>query len=72
MTPGQGPEEDKAPETEDGNSDPAENQEDSNPEENPVMNFFKTLVSDTILEMKCASCELDICNRYSCKIRLLG
>ncbi|XP_036958853.1 breast carcinoma-amplified sequence 1 isoform X3 [Acanthopagrus latus] len=47
VTPGQGPEEDKAPETEDGNSDPAENQEDSNPEENPVMNFFKTLVTPT-------------------------
>lgn len=47
VTPGQSPEEEKAPETEDGNSDSAENQEDSNPEENPVMNFFKTLVTPT-------------------------
>ena len=39
-----GPEEEKAPETDNGNSQPAENPE----EENPVMNFFKTLVSDTI------------------------
>lgn len=72
MTPGQSPEEEKAPETEDGNSDSAENQEDSNPEENPVMNFFKTLVSDTIWEIKCALCEHDISNRFSCKTRLLG
>ncbi|XP_044066635.1 breast carcinoma-amplified sequence 1 isoform X20 [Siniperca chuatsi] len=39
-----GPEEGKAPETD---SQPVENQEDSNPEENPVMNFFKTLVTPT-------------------------
>ncbi|XP_035512630.1 breast carcinoma-amplified sequence 1 isoform X8 [Morone saxatilis] len=42
-----GPEEEKAPETDNGNSQPVENQEDSNPEENPVMNFFKTLVTPT-------------------------
>ncbi|XP_070766662.1 breast carcinoma-amplified sequence 1 isoform X2 [Enoplosus armatus] len=42
-----GPEEETAPDTDDGNSQPVENQEDGNPEENPVMNFFKTLVSPT-------------------------
>ncbi|KAI3357784.1 hypothetical protein L3Q82_016174, partial [Scortum barcoo] len=41
------PEEEKAPETDNGDSQPAENQEDSNPEQNPVMNFFKTLVTPT-------------------------
>lgn len=50
MTPEPAPEEEKAPETEDGNDPPEESQEDSNPEENPVMNFFKTLVSDIIGE----------------------
>lgn len=49
MTLNPSPEEEKAPETDNGNSQPVENQEESNPEENPVMNFFKTLVSDTIL-----------------------
>lgn len=48
MTVDAGPEEEKAPETDNGNSEPADNPEDSNPEENPVMNFFKTLVSGTI------------------------
>ncbi|KAM7411265.1 hypothetical protein PAMA_021314 [Pampus argenteus] len=38
-----GPEEEKAPETD----KPVENQEESKPEENPVMNFFKTLVTPT-------------------------
>ncbi|XP_041802071.1 breast carcinoma-amplified sequence 1 isoform X3 [Chelmon rostratus] len=46
-TPDPRPEEEKAPETDNGNSQPVENQEDSNPEENPVMNFFKTLVTST-------------------------
>ncbi|XP_042265227.1 breast carcinoma-amplified sequence 1 isoform X3 [Thunnus maccoyii] len=41
------PEEEKAPETDDGNSQPVEKQEESKPEENPVMNFFKTLVTPT-------------------------
>lgn len=45
-----------------------ENQEDSNPEQNPVMNFFKTLVSDTIKKLSA----VDISNGRSCKIRLLG
>ncbi|XP_071333441.1 breast carcinoma-amplified sequence 1 isoform X11 [Trachinotus anak] len=42
-----GPVEEKAPETDNGDSQPVENQEESNPEENPVMNFFKTLVAPT-------------------------
>ncbi|XP_023248803.1 proteoglycan 4-like isoform X5 [Seriola lalandi dorsalis] len=41
------PEEEKAPETDNGDSQPVENQEESDPEENPVMNFFKTLVTST-------------------------
>ncbi|XP_071333436.1 breast carcinoma-amplified sequence 1 isoform X6 [Trachinotus anak] len=40
-----GPVEEKAPETDNGDSQPVENQEESNPEENPVMNFFKTLAA---------------------------
>lgn len=47
MTLDPGPEEGKASETDNGNSPPVENQEEKT-EENPVMNFFKTLVSDTI------------------------
>lgn len=46
MTPEPAPEQEKAPETDNEHSPPEENQEDGNPEENPVMNFFKTLVSD--------------------------
>lgn len=42
-----GPEGKKAPETDERNSQPLENQEDSNPEKNLVMNFFKTLVTPT-------------------------
>lgn len=42
-------EQENAAETFNGNSEPEENQEESQPEDNPVMNFFKTLVSDTIL-----------------------
>ncbi|XP_070695488.1 breast carcinoma-amplified sequence 1 isoform X6 [Pempheris klunzingeri] len=42
-----GPEEENAPETDNENSRPAENQEEGTPEENPVMNFFKTLVTPT-------------------------
>lgn len=38
----------KTSEPDDGSSQPVESQEESNPEENPVMNFFKTLVSDTV------------------------
>ncbi len=45
MTLDPGPEEEKAPETDNRDGQPVENQEDSTPEENPVMNFFKTLVS---------------------------
>ncbi|XP_070825001.1 breast carcinoma-amplified sequence 1 [Chaetodon trifascialis] len=41
------PEGEKAPEADDGNSQPVETREDSHPEENPVMNFFKTLVTST-------------------------
>lgn len=48
MTLDPSPEEEKAPETDNGDSRPVEKQEDSNPEENPVMNFFKTLVSGTV------------------------
>lgn len=46
MTLDPDPEEEKVPETDNGDSEPVENQEESKPEENPVMNFFKTLVSD--------------------------
>lgn len=46
VTPEPAPEQEKAPETDNEHSPPEENQEDDNPEENPVMNFFKTLVSD--------------------------
>ncbi|KAL7399519.1 hypothetical protein ABVT39_025819 [Epinephelus coioides] len=45
VTANAGPEEERAPETENGNGQPAENQTDGNPEENPVMNFFKTLMT---------------------------
>lgn len=50
MTGGPGPEE------ENGESQPEENQEEGDPENNPVMNFFKTLVSDTISDIlvRCA------------------
>ncbi|XP_054868967.1 breast carcinoma-amplified sequence 1 isoform X18 [Amphiprion ocellaris] len=47
VTPDCGPEEENVPETDNGNSEPVESQEESNPEENPVMNFFKTLVTTT-------------------------
>lgn len=50
MTLEPAPEEEQAPETEEGNSPPEESQEDGDPEENPVMNFFKTLVSDNSRE----------------------
>ncbi|XP_054601669.1 breast carcinoma-amplified sequence 1 isoform X9 [Nothobranchius furzeri] len=39
------PEEEPEPEPENGDVHPAENQEEKNPEENSVMNFFKTLVT---------------------------
>ncbi|KAM6924359.1 breast carcinoma-amplified sequence 1 [Xenentodon cancila] len=42
-----GPEEDNAPDADNGNCQPVESQEESNPEDNPVMNFFKTLVATT-------------------------
>ncbi|XP_015224802.1 PREDICTED: uncharacterized protein LOC107081103, partial [Cyprinodon variegatus] len=42
-----GPEEETVPEREDGNAEPEENREEGDPEENPVMNFFKTLVTPT-------------------------
>ncbi|KAM4571348.1 breast carcinoma-amplified sequence 1 isoform 1-T1 [Fundulus diaphanus] len=41
------PEEETVPESENGNGRPAERREESDPEENPVMNFFKTLVTPT-------------------------
>lgn len=47
MTVDPSPEGEKAPEADDGNSQPVETREDSHPEENPVMNFFKTLVTST-------------------------
>nr|XP_046253609.1 breast carcinoma-amplified sequence 1 isoform X4 [Scatophagus argus] len=47
VTLDQSPEEDNAPEGDQGTSRPAESQEDSKPEENPIMNFFKTLVTPT-------------------------
>ncbi|KAK2851876.1 hypothetical protein Q5P01_008152 [Channa striata] len=46
------PEGEKAPETDNGNDPPVENQEDCEPEENPVMNFFKTLVAPTKISKK--------------------
>ncbi|XP_035015720.2 breast carcinoma-amplified sequence 1 isoform X6 [Hippoglossus stenolepis] len=45
VTADAGPEEDNAPETD--TSQPEENQEESEPDNNPVMNFFKTLVTPT-------------------------
>ncbi|TKS76632.1 hypothetical protein D9C73_010721 [Collichthys lucidus] len=45
VTLDQSSEEEKAPETDNGNSQPVETQVDSLAEENPVMNFFKTLVA---------------------------
>ncbi|XP_030589462.1 breast carcinoma-amplified sequence 1 isoform X8 [Archocentrus centrarchus] len=47
VTPVSRPEEAKVPETDNGNSEPVESQEKGNPEENSVMNFFKTLVAPT-------------------------
>ncbi|XP_067383461.1 breast carcinoma-amplified sequence 1 isoform X9 [Channa argus] len=41
------PEGEKAPESDNGNDQPVENREECEPEENPVMNFFKTLVAPT-------------------------
>lgn len=45
MTADPTPEEEKVPQSDSGDSEPVETQDDSIPEENPVMNFFKTLVS---------------------------
>lgn len=45
MTPVSSPKEENVPETDNGDSEPVESKEESSPEENPVMNFFKTLVS---------------------------
>uniref|UniRef100_UPI0037E824A6 breast carcinoma-amplified sequence 1 isoform X8 n=1 Tax=Semicossyphus pulcher TaxID=241346 RepID=UPI0037E824A6 len=42
-----GPEEEKAPEPDNADEQPEEEQEEDIPEENPVMNFFKTLVTPT-------------------------
>lgn len=66
------PAEEKAPETDNGSSQPVENQEQSNPEENPVMNFFKTLVSDTIWDIYGGLYAFVISNCFFCKIRLLA
>lgn len=52
MTVDAGPEEEKAPETDNGKSQSVENQEDSDGKDIPIMNFFKTLVSNTIGEIK--------------------
>ncbi len=48
MTVDVGPEEEKVPEIDNGDSQSVENQKESNGKENPIMNFFKTLVSDTV------------------------
>ncbi|XP_042348586.1 breast carcinoma-amplified sequence 1 isoform X4 [Plectropomus leopardus] len=53
VTPDAGPEEVKAPETENGNSQRAA--EDGNPEKNPVMNFFKTLMTPKIIKKEAAT-----------------
>ncbi|XP_005918889.1 breast carcinoma-amplified sequence 1 isoform X1 [Haplochromis burtoni] len=47
VTPVSSPKEENVPETDNGDSEPVESKEESNPEENPVMNFFKTLVTPT-------------------------
>lgn len=47
MTPVSSPKEENVPETDNGDSEPVESKEESSPEENPVMNFFKTLVTPT-------------------------
>ncbi|XP_032377179.1 breast carcinoma-amplified sequence 1 isoform X6 [Etheostoma spectabile] len=47
VTPDPGPEKEKAPESDNG--------KDSNPEENPVMNFFKTLVPPKITKKETAT-----------------
>ncbi|XP_069567011.1 breast carcinoma-amplified sequence 1 isoform X2 [Brachyistius frenatus] len=44
VTPDSGPEEEKVPESDNADRPPVENQEVQSQEENPVMNFFKTLV----------------------------
>ncbi|XP_068997900.1 breast carcinoma-amplified sequence 1 isoform X8 [Embiotoca jacksoni] len=44
VTPDSGPEEEKVPESDNADRPPVENQEVESQEENPVMNFFKTLV----------------------------
>lgn len=46
--PESGPEKERDPETENGNAQPVPVHEESNPEENPVMNFFKTFVSNAV------------------------
>ncbi|XP_049437351.1 breast carcinoma-amplified sequence 1 isoform X1 [Epinephelus fuscoguttatus] len=55
VTANAGPEEERAPETENGNGQPAENQTDGNPEENPVMNFFKTLMTPKTTKKEAAT-----------------
>lgn len=52
VTPVSSPKEENVPETDNGDSEPVESKEESNPEENPVMNFFKTLVSGIIWQFK--------------------
>ncbi|XP_019205036.1 breast carcinoma-amplified sequence 1 isoform X6 [Oreochromis niloticus] len=47
VTPVSSPKEENVPETDNGDSEAVESKEESNPEENPVMNFFKTLVTPT-------------------------
>ncbi|MEQ2271038.1 hypothetical protein XENORESO_020512, partial [Xenotaenia resolanae] len=42
------PSKETVPDSENGNAQPAESRGESDPEENSVMNFFKTLVSDTV------------------------
>lgn len=71
MTPVSSPKEENVPETDNGDSEAVESKEESNPEENPVMNFFKTLVSGIIWEFKLTF----LCSCYfclSCQIRLFG
>ncbi|XP_078025915.1 breast carcinoma-amplified sequence 1 isoform X3 [Epinephelus lanceolatus] len=55
VTANAGPEEERAPQTENGNGQPAENQTDGNPEENPVMNFFKTLMTPKTTKKEAAT-----------------
>lgn len=69
------PEEQTVPESENGSGQPEESRGDSDPEENPVMNFFKTLVSYTVWEVMqdlntISVISVNICNLYRRQILL--